>query len=815
MYSGTALAPANTLCSPAEITLIQDMFKLNLYIALRNLWKNKVITSINVGGLAIALASFILIMLYFNFETSFDKENPNYDNIYQVGRIYPDFKTNYTSPPMAKAMIQNLPEVELAGIMKESAFELALKNGNRSIISKSFIQVDYNAAKILDIHPDNGLQKPAGENDRLNYLSTENMKTLFPDKNDNKPELAGVGSSTSGISSTINGTISTNRHSNISFDAISVGAELGQGESYGHNNYFTYIQVKPGTDITHLEQKITDLYRKELVKGETDRKTIDEIKQVSTYLDPLSNLHLRAKAGNDTPYKILIALSGLAVLILVIACINFTNLSIAQASRRAKEVGVKKVMGAQRSQLTAQFLLEIFAQCLLATLLALVIAELCLPGFNNLFGINLTIWSLKNDLIWQVPLVLVVITLIAGVYPALVLSGFKPALVLKGNFYTSAQSYWLRNTLLVAQFSIAVIFITGLLIINSQLKYMRTEDLGFNANQVVYIKNLMIFTDPAKFQPVREKILKIPGVSHVTVATNIPDGSDSGSNTYSFNGMEANIDFIDTDYDYFETLDIKLKEGRFFSAAFKTDTAEAAVINEAAVARFNIPDPVGKTIRGCDKDYRIVGVVKDFKSQGFENAVQPTIYAMKNPCGNLKTQLMLKIDQRKMAAVLASLQEKWPEINPKDGEDFRYEFLDHLYGRLFKKQEQLQSVFFAAAILAIFIATVGLFAFAKYITNGRLKEIAVRKILGATDIQIFKLINHSFLIMVLVANLISWPIAYILTSKWLETFVYRIDLPVLPFVLSSVITIVLTVLTVSLQARKAVKASPVDALKYE
>jgi len=224
---------------------------------------------------------------------------------------------------------------------------------------------------------------------------------------------------------------------------------------------------------------------------------------------------------------------------------------------------------------------------------------------------------------------------------------------------------------------------------------------------------------------------------------------------------------------------------------------------------------LGKTIRGCDMDYKIVGVIKDFKAEGFEKTVEPTIYTMKDPCANPKLDIMLKIEESQMAAVLAVLKTKWPNINKLDGDNFRYQFLDELYGRLFKKQEQLQSVFFAAAGLTIFIAILGLFAFAKYVTAGRIKEIAVRKILGASDLQLLKLLNSSFFFIVVLANVIAWPLAYLLTKKWLETFAYRVEMPVLPFLLSAVITLVLAVLTVSLQATKSVKANPVDALKYE
>ena len=280
------------------------MYRLNLKIALRNLWRNRNITAINVGGLAIALAAFILIIMYFSYETGFDKSNPNYKNIYIVGRIYPEFKTNYTSPPLARAIKENFPEVELAGITKGGSFELVLRNGNKTVFTRNFIQVDYSAARILDLKPSGGLERPAGKIERLNYLSKESISTLFPDKKDDKPEIVGAGSSHSGITSKINGSIATNLQSSITFDGVSIANEIGVGESYGYNNYFTYIQVKPGTDIASLEQKITGLYQAELLRMATDQKAIDEIKQVSTFLDPLAHQHLRPKAGNDAPYKI-------------------------------------------------------------------------------------------------------------------------------------------------------------------------------------------------------------------------------------------------------------------------------------------------------------------------------------------------------------------------------------------------------------------------------------------------------------------------------------------------------------------------------
>ncbi|MFC4211187.1 ABC transporter permease [Pedobacter lithocola] len=611
------------------------MFRLNLKIALRNLWKSRGITSINIGGLAIALAAFILIAMYATYETSFDKDNKNYDRIYVIGVSYPEFKTNYVAAPLAEAIKQNFPEVELAGLVKESSFELTIKKENNTLFTKRILGVDYNAAKILNIKPNGGLVKPQGD-ERLTYLSTESMKTLFPNKTDNRPEIVGFGASNSGITGTIAGSIESNLHSNFKFDGISIAAELGKNDNYVMNDYSVYLQLKPETNVKLLGQKISKLYQAELLKS----KKVTDVKSTSIFLDSLANLHLRPKAGNDAAYKILIALSTLGILILVIACINFTNLSIAQAAKRAKEIGVKKVMGAFRLQLTTQFLLEIFMQCFVAIILALMLSELVLPSFNNLFQVQLSIWHLDNGLLWQLPLILTMITFLTGIYPALVLSNFKPSLVLKGNFSTSKQSYWLRNSLLIVQFSVAVIFIIGLITIKSQLKYMRNQDLGFKPNQVVYIKNLTLFNQPAKlgsgsFEPVREKMMKIPGVKSATVATYIPGGTN-GINSYSVNGIKANIDFVNVEFDYFETLDIKLKEGRFFSQKFKTDTLNGAVVNESAVAKYGIKNPIGKTIKGSGIDYKIVGVIKDFKSQGFESAIQPTIYTINDPYGDIK-----------------------------------------------------------------------------------------------------------------------------------------------------------------------------------
>ncbi|MGN7205652.1 FtsX-like permease family protein [Pedobacter sp. SAFR-022] len=788
------------------------MFKLNLKIALRNLKRNFSVSLINIGGLSVALAAFILIALYVNYETSYDKDNPNYEHIYIVGRDLKDLKTNFTPPPLAELIAQHCPEVELVGKMTPSNLDFAIISDAGRIYLKNTMVMDYNAAKIFNLRPQGGLKKPKGEFERLTYLNEASIRTLFPGKKDNMPELVMMGNKALGITGTIHGSIVPNPHSNIQFDAIAIGNYLGVSEGFGFPNYYTYIQVKPRTDISALQVKIDRLLKEGLIKANVDRASIEN---ETIFLDPLSNLHLKPIAGNDTNYKVVIALFILSILIVVIACINFTNLTIAQANKRAKEVGIKKVLGSYRQMLTVQFLFEIMAQCLVSLILALVLAELFMPAFNNLLGVPLSLWEGAEALYWILPLILVVVTLIAAVYPALILSGFTPAGVLKGHFHTGIQTSWTRKGLLVVQFAIAVIFIAGILIVSKQVSYIQTEDTGFEADQVLLIKNMTMFNKPEVFAPLREKMLKIEGIKSATAANVTPGGTETGSNSYALDGKEALLDFVDVDFDYFETLGIKLKSGRTFSNEYKRDTVNSAIINESAAAKYGILDPVGKTIRGCNIDYKIVGVIKDVKSQGFEAAVQPTIYTMKNPCGNPRLEIMLKVEAGKMAAVIASLKKQWPEINKLDGEDFRYDFLDELYGRLFKKQEQLKSVFFTASMLTVFIAILGLFAFSKIMTSNRSKEIAVRKVLGASDFQVLKLLNSFFLWMLLLANLIAWPFVYILAKTWLDTFAYRIEISIVPFAIAGIISVVLAIITVSLQATKAVQANPAKVLKHE
>jgi len=791
------------------------MFKLNFKIAWRNLWKNKVYTAINIGGLAIGLAGFILVMVYVNYETSYDAENRNLDNIYLIGRDLGDTKTNFTPPPLAAQIQEKCPEIVSVGKMKDPSFEIPVYSDSGVVYLKNFVAMDYSLAKILAINPEGGLQKPDGALRQI-YLPEAAAATLFPGKEKVTNKGIAIGSK-SGAPAVITSIIKKRAaHSSIVYDALAIGLDIAEGyEDYGFNNVFTYIQVRPGTDISNLSRKIDRIYHDGMTSKmgpDADKRNVG---QHVLFLDPFKNQHLRPAYASDINYKIVVALSTLSMLILIIACINFTNLTIAQATVRAKEVGVKKVLGARRSALLLQFMVEIFVACLLATVIGLLLAEVLFYPFNQLFQLELSIWSGSSDLLLQIPAVLILITVLAGIYPAVVLSGYRPAIVLKGNLQTSYRTLWLRNSLLIVQFVIAIVFISGVLIINKQVQYIKTEDPGFNSSPVVYIKNMAIYNKHQDFAAVKDKLLNIPGIKDVTVASAVPDGGRASRLGFMVKGKEYVFDITDIGFDYFETLGVKLKEGRFFSDKFASDTINSVIVNETAVRQMNLTNPIGTTIAGCDKNYQIVGVVRDMKVNGFERAVAPSVYLMNNQCGNYKTNIMIRVEGRQLAEVLALLKKGWSQINKKDGEDFRYEFLDQVYGKIFLKQEQLQSVFFSFAMLTLFVALLGLFAFAAYTTSKRLKEISIRKILGATNLQLLALLNSFFLKMVIIANMIGLPLTYVLSKKWLESFAYRIELPVLPFLAAGLLSIIFTLIIVSIQARKSVNSNPAEALKYE
>ena len=792
------------------------MNKLDFKIAFRTFLKGKWYNMLNIAGLALGLAAFIFVTLYVDNETSYDKWNKNFTRVYLVEREMPNGPSPYTPGLLSAAIKSQCPEVEEAGRTNTALFQIPFYTSSGRFLIKKWVGADYSIAKILGIKP-KGFKLDPNSTTPTTLLSRETSNVLFPgdgsilNKTVNMISKSGMPFTVAGVVEDVPG------NTNFKFDCIGFSGDItsGKDQSYATQIYQTYLLVKPNTDIDLLSKKIDGIYKKAALAdtSQVAREAIGRSGAPAIYLDPLKNLHLKPHYGSHVSNQIVQGLIILAIIILIVTGVNFTNLYISQANKRSKEVGIKKVNGIIKRKIAFQFMLEIFIQCLVALVVAFGIVFIGLPYFNQLLRVNLLISGINFTIIVQLLITLISLTLLAGTYPALVMAGFKPADVLRGDqFSNGGKLSWVRSSITVLQFTFAIVFVITLVVINQQVTFMKTEDAGFTAKQVVYIDNLGIYNNPQKFESVRNRIKAIPGVKNVTVVSNVPGGIIPVSNEYTAQNKAVTMNSISVDYEYFETLNIRLKEGHVFSSLSSGDSANA-VINEAAAKAMDLKHPVGATINGCGGRYKIIGVTKDVKAYGFEENIQPTIYLMSDHCGLSKTQIMISAENKAIPGMLTTLSHQWSDINKLDGDNFNYHFLDELYGQLFIKQEQLQSVLIVFSFLAIFIASLGFFASAANAIRLRMKEIAIRKVFGARGEQLMVILGKPFFYIVLIANLIAWPVSFVISNKWLETFAYRVHISIAPFAIALVISIAIVVFTVCLQIIRAVRFNPAVKLK--
>jgi len=792
------------------------MNKLDFKIATRTFLKDKWYNFLNIAGLALGLAAFIFVTLYVDHETSYDQWNKNINHIFLVEREMPNGPSPYTPALLAGEIKSQCPEVEEIGRTNTALFQIPFYTSSGRFLIKKWVGADYSIAKILGIKPHGFELNPKSTTPTM-LLSKGTANILFPgegpvlNKTVNMMSKSGIPFSVAGVVQDIPG------NTNFNFDCIGFSEDItsGKDQSYATQIYQTYILVRPNTDINLLSKKIDQIYKKAAL-ADTSQVAKDAIRlsgAPAIYLDPLKNLHLKPHYGSHVNNQIVQGLVILAIIILIVTGINFTNLYIAQANKRSKEVGIKKVNGIIKRKIALQFMLEIFIQCLMALMVSFVIVFIGLPYFNQLLRVNLLISGINFNIIAQLLLTLFSLTLLAGIYPSLVMAGFKPAEVLRGDqFSNGGKLSWVRSSITVLQFTFAIVFIISLIFINQQVTFMKTEDPGFKAKEVVYVDNLGIYNSPQKFKSVRNRIKAIPGVKDVTVASNVPGGIVPTSNEYSVRNKSLSMNTISVDYEYFETLNIQLAKGSVFSSPVQGDSVNA-VINESAAKLMDLKKPIGISVTGCGGSYKIIGVVKDVKAYGFEENIQPTIYLMNDHCGLTKTQIMISAEKNAIPVMLRTLNRQWSDINKLDGDNFNYHFLDELYGQLFARQEQLQIVLAFFSALAVFIAALGFFSSAAHAIRLRMKEIAIRKVFGAGGEQLMILLSKPFFYIVLIANLIAWPVSFVIADKWLETFAYRVHVSIMPFVIALIISFVVVAITVCLQIARAVRFNPAVKLK--
>jgi putative ABC transport system permease protein len=792
------------------------MNNLDFKIAFRTFLKGKWYNILNITGLALGLAAFIFVMLYVDNETGYDKRNKNADRVFLVEREMANGPSPYTPGKLADAIKRQCPEVEETGRINTALFEIPFFTPSSRFLIKKWVGADYSIAKILGVKGI-GVNLATKCSTPTVLLSKQAARVLFPDnpfiqnKTVNMMSRSGMPIAVAGVAEETPG------NTILSFDCIGFSEDITQGkdQSYANQIYQTYLLVKPNTNLAQLSKKIDKVFKEaELAEdNQVVKRAPSSTSTPAIYLDALTNLHLRPHYGSHVNDQIVKGLIALAIMILIVTGVNFTNLYISQANKRSKEVGIKKVNGILKGRIILQFLTEVFFQCLLSLIIALGIVVIGLPYFNTLLGVNLLISGINVGIIAQLTVTLTSLTLLAGVYPALVIAGFKPIDVLRGNQFINGKSFsWIRGSITVLQFTFAICIVIILFVINQQVTFMRLADPGFVAKQVVYIDNLGIYNNSNKFEPVKSRIKRIPGVKNVTIASNIPGGILPATYEYTVQSKAYAMNTIAVDYGYFETLNIALQKGHFFSSSFRVDSLNA-VINQSAANAIGLQNPIGQTISGCGGRYNIIGVIKDVKGNGFEQNVQPTVYLMNAGSGLTKTQIMISADANALPAMLATLNHQWSNINKLDGDNFNYHFLDELYGQLFTKQEQLRAVLIFFSLLSVFIASLGFFASAAHAIRLRIKEISIRKVFGANGKQLTVMLSKPFFYILLISNMLASTLSFLTAERWLETFAYRIHLSVVPFIIAMLISLVIVAITVSLQILRAVRFNPAINLK--
>jgi putative ABC transport system permease protein len=797
------------------------MFKLNLKIALRNLWKHKVYTFINIGGLAIGMASCILIFIFIRYQLSFDTQFANKDRIY---RAVSNWKySNGTDEsqgvpvPLADAMRNDFPQLEkVAPIQGERGVVLARDDHGQTRF-KEDIRVYYASPDFFDIfdftwlsgNPRRALSQP-----NTVALSEQKANLYFGDwhhavgktlhyRNNLDLQVTAVfkdrpENTTLPLSVVISYATYRGRN-NKNWGSVGSSSEC-------------YVLLKKGISIDDLDGSLARFNQKYY-------KTRAETGSQSHSFQSLEDIHYDERYGNfadkTMAKKQIYGLSVIGLFLLLTACINFINLATAQAVTRSKEVGIRKVMGSGRKQLIIQFVGETLTISLVAVLIACVLTESALPYMQSLFDEKIS-FSLFNSPVLFLFLIGLVLTVsvLAGFYPALVMSGFSPALAIKNKITTSnAGGLALRKILVVVQFTITIVLIISTLVVLKQMNYMREKPLGFNPNAVAFVSLPDDSLSKLKHQNLKTRLLAIPGVVNVSFCDVSPSSNSVSENDFSLNNIKIKdfqVRIMHADVKYFETFGLKFIAGKALS---KSDTTNAYVVNETFLRKMSIPDPskaLGRLLTINGREAPIVGVTKDFNDKSLHQSISPIAISSDT---REYYSVAIKMDSKQMVRAMKDVEKLWNSSFP-----------DHVYDasilnddlNKYYHTEQVMGVLFRVfSGIIILISFVGLFGLISFITSQRTKEVAIRKMLGASSLELVKLLNGSFLTMVFFSNLIAWPLAYVMVSKWLSEYAYRINLSVWPFAIAMFVSMTITLITISLRAYKISGANPIDALKYE
>ena len=807
------------------------MFINFIKTALRNLFKHKGYSLINIFGLAIGMASCLLILLFVHNELSYDRYNEHVDRIYRVSGFFyyggRDFDIAVAPAPMAARMLADYPEIEEATRFRQRGAYI-VQYEDKSFKERRIVFSDPAFFKVFSIPLLKGNSETALEAPNTLVMSQKTAEKYFRDQDplgkvlklDNKDDYEVTG---------VFAEIPDNSH--FHFDIMLSMSSLAESKNklWVSQNFQTYILLRKGADAAVLDAKLPAMLEK-YMGPQIEKFMGKSMQQLAAdgdlggnfYLQPLKDIHLHSdllgELEGNSDIKYVYIFSAIALFILIIASINFMNLTTARSAGRAKEVGIRKVMGSQRWQLVRQFLTEAMLMSVIAMLLALLLVRLALPLFNSLAGKNMDFSTLFSSGMLGIMLLITAITgFFAGSYPAFFISAFQPVFVLKGQMRSGIKSGRLRSGLVIFQFTASIILIIGTIVVYNQLDYIQNKKLGFNKEQVLILNNAYLLR--SQTQAFKDAMLSQPQVINATISGYLPVPSNRNNTAVSPEGdmgseRTTSIQNWIVDHDYIQTLGMNIVEGRDFSREFATDD-KAALINQATAEQFNWTEPVGKTLgrivsnKGDIELYTVIGVIENFHFESLRDNIGPLVMFL----GESNGAISFRIKTEDVSGFIRILESKWGEFLPN--QPFEYSFLDERFDRMYQAEQRIGKIFGVFAALAVLIGCLGLFGLAAFTAEQRTKEIGIRKVLGASVPNITRLLLREFVLLVGAANLIAWPIAYFVMRRWLQDFAYRISPNVWIFLAAGAATLLVSMLTVSFQAIKAALADPIRSLRYE
>ncbi|WP_282040821.1 ABC transporter permease [Winogradskyella flava] len=792
--------------------MIKNYFK----IAFRNLFKHIGFTALNISGLAIGMTAGFLVLLYVSFELSYDKMHEKSDSIY---RIVADIKTpsetieaSIAAWPVAPALEQEFPEIlKSTRVMN---LNLTVVKNNKKVIEEDVVAVDSSFFEIFDFELIKGDKTQILKQPNSLVLSETIANKYFGQDNPIGQNLELEGFDDLGVVTGVMKEIPEN--SQIQADIVMsmitfTASPSDRDEQWGSYDPSHYVLTIESVNPKDLESKFPAFIEK---------RTGDQMRQsqmfVTLFLEPFSDVYLKSSRGGNITGNInnVYIFSIIGIFILLIASINYINLATARSVERAREVGIRKVVGAQKNQLAFQFISESVVVCLLAFLLAVGLTALSLPYFNALAGktVSSGIFTEPVNILYLF-LIALSIGVVAGIYPAIVLSSFRPVSVLKGSFAKGSKGVLLRKSLVVVQFTISIALIIGTIIIYNQMQYMRNQDLGFNKEHTLVIPTQIGNSQDA----LKTSISAIPGVKGIALASSVPGSGNPAaySEIENQNGdlQVANLDLYFVNEDYIPQLGMEVVAGRAFSRDFASDSTQAMIINEKAVSLLgytNAKDAIGARYQQWGSNGQIIGVVKDFNFRSLQQDIAPITMRLDPNSTNIMT---VKIASNNITQTIGTIEKTWLSMMPAD--PFEYYFLDELFDEQYEAEEDFGNLFLSFALLAIFISCLGLLGLAAHSTIQRKKEIGIRKVIGASVGSIVNLLSKDFIKLVGIAFVISAPLAWYAMHNWLEDFAYKIDIEWWMFIMAGVIAITIALATVSFQAIKSATTNPVKSLRTE